>query len=77
MSMLGVYIVLAVGMIIAFMTLAVEHYWKRKAKQALVDKLQRFAGNHSWTYELVVDIYPEVTFACVIDNGCSKDKLGG
>ncbi|XP_022787722.1 glutamate receptor 4-like isoform X2 [Stylophora pistillata] len=41
MSMLGVYIVLAVGMIIAFMTLAVEHYWKRKAKQALVDKLQR------------------------------------
>lgn len=42
MSMLGVYIVLAVGMIIAFMTLVAELYWKRKAKQALVDKLHRF-----------------------------------
>lgn len=84
MSMLGVYIVLAVGMIIAFMTLVAELYWKRKAKQALVDKLYRFVWSHSRTSELVVDVFPErarllwllkVTFYCVSDNDCSKDQL--
>lgn len=86
MSMLGVYIVLAVGMIIAFMTLVAELYWKRKAKQALVDKLHRFVWSHSRTSELVVDVFPErarllwllkVTFYCVFDNDCSKDQLRG
>ena len=47
MSMLGVYIVLCVGMVIAFLTMAVEIYWKRKAKQALISNIQRFVSKCS------------------------------
>ena len=39
--MLGVYIVLAGGIIMAFITLVVEIYWKRRVKQSVVDKFQR------------------------------------
>ena len=35
MSMAGVYIVMAVGMIVAFLTLIVEIYWKRRGKKKL------------------------------------------
>ena len=50
MSMLGVYIVLFVGMFISFITLLVELYWKRRAKQILMNKIrkQRFVtSQHS------------------------------
>ncbi|PFX17107.1 Glutamate receptor ionotropic, kainate 3, partial [Stylophora pistillata] len=35
-SMLGVYLVLFVGMVIAFFTLLTEIYWKRRAKQGFI-----------------------------------------
>lgn len=41
MSMLGVYIVLIVGMFIAFVALIVEIYWKRRARQILFNKIRR------------------------------------
>ena len=39
--MLGVYIVLAGGIIMAFITLGVEIYWKRRVKQSVVNKFRR------------------------------------
>ena len=40
-SMLGVYIVLAGGIIMAFITLVVEIYWKRRVKQSVANKFRR------------------------------------
>ena len=34
-SMLGVYLVLFVGMVVAFLTLLAEIYWKRKGEQGM------------------------------------------
>ena len=42
MSMVGVYIVLGVGMFIAFITLIAEIYWKRRVKQKLINKFPRW-----------------------------------
>lgn len=36
-SMLGVYLVLFVGMVVAFLTLLAEIYWKRKGEQGISD----------------------------------------
>ncbi|XP_078384334.1 glutamate receptor 2-like [Oculina patagonica] len=41
MAMLGVYIVLGVGMFISFVTLCVELYWKKRAKQILMNKIRK------------------------------------
>ena len=41
-SMLGVYVVLGVGIVMSFMALIVEIYWKRRVKQKLIKKLQRW-----------------------------------
>lgn len=36
-SMLGVYLVLFVGIVVAFLTLLAEIYWKRKGEQGISD----------------------------------------
>ncbi|KAL9962101.1 hypothetical protein ACROYT_G031173 [Oculina patagonica] len=41
MSMLGVYVVLVVGIVVAFLTLIAEILWKQRAKQNLIDKTKR------------------------------------
>ncbi|KAL9962089.1 hypothetical protein ACROYT_G031159 [Oculina patagonica] len=41
MSMLGVYVVLGVGMVVAFLTLIAEILWKRRAKQKSIYKTER------------------------------------
>lgn len=41
LSMLGVYIVLFVGMFIAFVALIAEIFWKRRARQILFDKVRK------------------------------------
>ena len=33
MSMAGIYIVMAVGMVLAFLTLIAEIYWKRRGRK--------------------------------------------
>ena len=40
-SMLGVYIVLAGGIIMSFITLGVEIYWKRRVKQSVANRFRR------------------------------------
>ncbi|XP_078382294.1 glutamate receptor ionotropic, kainate 2-like [Oculina patagonica] len=40
MSMLGVYVVLGVGIVVAFLTLIAEILWKRRAKQKSMDKTE-------------------------------------
>ncbi|XP_078384338.1 glutamate receptor ionotropic, kainate 2-like isoform X1 [Oculina patagonica] len=41
MSMLGVYVVLGVGIVVAFLTLIAEILWKRRAKQNSTDRTER------------------------------------
>lgn len=41
-SMLGVYVVLGVGIVLAFLTLFAEIFWKRKAEQKWKNKTRRF-----------------------------------
>ncbi|KAL9962086.1 hypothetical protein ACROYT_G031156 [Oculina patagonica] len=41
MSMLGVYVVLGVGIVVAFLTLIAEILWKRKERQKLFNKTER------------------------------------
>ena len=51
MSMLGVYVVMSAGMVVAFLTLIAEILWNRRAKQKLVNNTERsmsenhFSGN--------------------------------
>ena len=42
MSMLGVYVVLGIGIVVAFLTLIAEILWKRREKQKLLTKIRRF-----------------------------------
>ena len=42
MSMLGVYVVLGIGIVVAFLTLIVEILWKRREKHKLLNKATRF-----------------------------------
>ena len=41
MSMAGVYIVLVVGMVVAFLTLIAEIYWKRKGRETLMTTIRK------------------------------------
>ena len=42
MSMLGVYVVLGIGIVVAFLTLIAEILWKRRQKHKLLIKANRF-----------------------------------
>ena len=48
-SMLGVYVVMGVGMLVAFMTLIGEIFWNRREKKKLNNKTQRFVA---WNFLL-------------------------
>ena len=52
MSMLGVYVVLGTGIVIAFLTLIAEILWKRREKHKLLNKARRFVINISTEKEL-------------------------
>lgn len=42
MSMLGVYVVLGVGMVVALLALIAEIYWKRTGRRKLTTKVRKF-----------------------------------
>ena len=44
MSMLGVYVVMAAGIFVAFLTLIVEIVWNRRKKQKLVNSNESFVA---------------------------------
>ena len=42
MSMLGVYVVMCVGIVVAFLALIAEILWKRRARLGLINMTRRF-----------------------------------
>ena len=42
MSMAGVYIVMFVGMVVAFLTLVVEIYWKRRERKKRITTIRKY-----------------------------------
>jgi len=40
--MAGVYIVMAVGMVVAFLTLIAEIYWKRRGRRKLMNTIRKY-----------------------------------
>lgn len=43
--MAGVYVVLAIGMVIAFLTLVAEIYWKRRGGNKIIARVRRYAND--------------------------------
>ena len=61
MSMAGVYIVMAVGMVVAFLTLIAEIYWKRRGTKKLY-------MNTSRKYEILIDF--KKGYKCALAIAC-------
>jgi len=61
MSMLGVYIVMGVGMVVAFLTLIAEIFWKQKATKDWVNRVKAFNRRfvHSFLRALIIfEVWP-------------------
>ena len=50
LSMLGVYVVMGIGIVVAFLTLIVEIVWKRRTKQKSINITERFVTRKQKVY---------------------------
>ena len=58
-SMLGVYVVMGTGLLVAFLTLIGEIFWNRREKLKTLNKTERFGlrPESSWCYLLLVFLF--------------------